>query len=76
MVELFNHINQNVKDTAAIIWDVASRISNPVKASEFLEHCTKYYSYLYTEEELQFLTFYINMKLEENKNASDINTER
>ena len=76
MIELFPNVREQVKETADTLWVLASSINNPLNASQFLEHATNYYSYLYTEEEIAFLQFYINMKMEEMNNGSNINTER
>lgn len=76
MTELFTDISPVIKNIAKEIWGLASLAHDPVKASEILEHATNYYSYLCTEEEIAFIRFYINMKLEEMKNASSSSTER
>ena len=38
---------------------------NPIESAKFLDNVTNYYSHLYTEEEVEFLRFYFNMKMEE-----------
>jgi len=64
MTELFTNVSEEVKDIAETAWNIALAQSNPVKAAEFLNNVTNYYKNIYTKEEIEFLQFYFNMKLE------------
>ena len=64
MTELFTNVRDEVKDVANIAWHMAISQPNPLKAAEFLNNITNYYKLIYTEEEIEFLQFYFNMKLE------------
>jgi len=64
MTEIFANVSNTIKDVAEKAWYLASKMQDPVMASDFLDNVTNYYSYLCTEEEIEFLQFYFNMKLE------------
>lgn len=64
MTELYENISNEVKKTAATMWDLAFAQHDPIKAADFLNNVTEYYSHLYTEEEMEFLRFYFQMKME------------
>ena len=64
MTELFPNISKEVKETAEIAWRLAISQNNPASAAEFLNNITEYYSRTYSEEEIEFLRFYFNMKME------------
>lgn len=68
MIEVFNNIDPKVKETARIIWDLAIKQPDPVKASDFLNTAVHFYENLYTNEEMDFLQFYFQMQMEMNKN--------
>ena len=67
MTELFSNISDEVKRIAEFTWNVASAQSNPVIASKFLDGATNYLATVYNEEEMNFIRFYFNMKMETNK---------
>ena len=64
MQELFENISEGVKLTARTAWNLALAQHDPVKAADFLNNVTNYYSHLYTEEEIEFLRFYFKMQME------------
>ena len=64
MLELFNNIRQEVKDTAESAWHLAIVQRDPARAADFLDNVTNYYRNLYTDEEIEFLQFYFKMKVE------------
>jgi hypothetical protein len=68
MVELFEHIRQEVKDTAEGAWDLAIAQHTPAEAAELLSTIVEYYKLIWTEEEVEFLQFYFRMKMEMMKN--------
>lgn len=64
MIEIFANIDKEVKDTAEIAWQLALSHEKPIDAAEFLNIVTEYYKKTYSEEEIEFLQFYFQMKLE------------
>lgn len=68
MLEIFNNIRPVVKHTAETAWQIALLQSNPVKAANFLNNIIDYYIGIFSEDELDFLRFYFNMKMENMKN--------
>ena len=68
MTEIFTNISSNVKSTAEAAWNIAAAQKEPGAAVDFLNNFIKYYSHLYDEEEMNFIKFYFNMKMEELKN--------
>ena len=64
MIEIYDNIRKEVKDTAETAWELAMIQTDPMKAAQFLNFVTEYYRYVYTDEEIEFLQFYFNMKLE------------
>ena len=72
MTEIFQNIREEVKQTADTAWQLALAQRNPVTAANFLYEVLKYYENIYTDEEMDFLQFYFNMKMEmiKNDNAS------
>ena len=68
MTEIFTNISSNVKSTVEAAWNIAAAQKEPAQAVEFLNNFTNYYSHLYTDEEMDFIRFYFNMKMEELKN--------
>lgn len=67
MIEIFNDIRQEVKDTAELAWTLALHQSTPIKAAELLNIIIEYYKAFWTTEEINFLQFYFNMQMEMNK---------
>ena len=68
MTELFPNVRDEVKEVADMAWRLALSQRNPVEAADFLTNTTNYYKHIYTEEEIEFLQFYFNMKMEMMKN--------
>lgn len=64
MTELFTNVSFDARLIAEMTWDIANVLKNPVEAAEFLSSVTEFYSNKLTEEEVDFLRFYFNMKLE------------
>ena len=64
MQEIFNNIKDEVKEVAEIAWKLALMQKDPMKAAKFLNTVTEYYKNLYSEEEIEFLQFYFQMKME------------
>ena len=64
MTEIFTNISDNVKQLASTMWTIAAAQKNPLDAAKFLHNSTEYYRHLLTEEEIEFLQFYFNMKME------------
>jgi hypothetical protein len=64
MTELFTNVSFDAKLIAEMTWDIATIIKNPIEVAEFLSSVTEFYSNKLTEEEVDFLRFYFNMKLE------------
>lgn len=67
MTEIFANISSNVKSTAEAAWNIAAAQKEPAEAVKFLDNFMKYYSHLYTDDEMEFLHFYFKMKMEELK---------
>lgn len=67
MTEIFTNISDNTKELANNIWTIASLQKNPVKAANFLNDTVNYLKNFNTEDEINFLQFYFNMKMEELK---------
>ena len=76
MTEIFNDVSDEVKRIAEITWNIAYNKENPTSATIFLDTCFSYYSKILNEQDYNFIKFYIGLKLEEMKNASDVNTQR
>ena len=64
MTELFTNVSFDARLIAEMAWDIANVLKDPVEAAEFLSSVTEFYSNKLTEEEVDFLRFYFNMKLE------------
>ena len=64
MLELFEHIRPEVKQVAEGAWNLTMAQNSPAKAAELLNTITEYYKLIWTEEEVGFLQFYFNMKME------------
>ena len=64
MVEIFTDISDDIKSKADIIWRIALVQPTPLAAAKFLNAVTEYYRTRWTEEEVDFLQFYLQMKME------------
>ena len=64
MIELFGNVQQKVKDLAETAWSLAVNQRNPIDAANFLNNVTNYYDEILTNEEIEFLHFYFNLKME------------
>ena len=64
MQEIFNNIRSEVKDTAETAWQLAVVQKDAIQAARFLNTVIEYYRNLYSEEEIEFLQFYFQMKME------------
>ena len=64
MQEIFENVSERTKEIAEIAWRLAASQSNPIDAANFLNDVTNYYDKILTEEEVNFLRFYFNMKME------------
>ena len=64
MIELFKNVSDRTKEIAENVWNITMLQSNPIKAADFLNNVTNYYSSILTDEEVEFLQFYFNMKME------------
>ena len=68
MTEIFTDIDQNVKDMAEGAWVLVRSRKDPLEAAKLLNTVVEYAERALTEEEVEFLQFYFNMKLEMMKN--------
>ena len=64
MTEIYENVSDNAKQIADLAWQIAIVLKDPVKAANFLNSVTEYYRNSLTEEEVEFLQFYFNMKME------------
>ncbi len=64
MQEIYKDIRDSVKQVADFAWNVAVAQPNPMDAANFLDNVTRYYKNFLTDEEVEFLQFYFNMKME------------
>lgn len=64
MIEIYNDINNEIKDIARMAWSMAISLKNPIESANFLNSITEYCRNLYTEKEVEFLQFYFNMQME------------
>lgn len=64
MQEIFENISDQTRQLAETAWTIAMAQDNPIKAANFLNTVTNYYDQLMNEEEIEFLRFYFNMKME------------
>ena len=64
MQEIFENVSNEVKEIAEVAWRLAMAQKSPIEASNFLNNVTNYYDKLLNEEEIEFLRFYFNMKME------------
>lgn len=68
MTELFADIDKNVKEMAEGAWVLVRSNKDPLEAARLLNTVIEYAQQTLTEEEVEFLQFYFNMKLEMMKN--------
>ena len=64
MQEIFENVSNETKEIAEIAWRLAAAQSDPMDAASFLNDVTNYYEKKLSEEDLDFLRFYFNMKME------------
>ena len=64
MQEIFANVGDEVKEIADIAWRLTLMQKNPLDAANFLNNVTNYYNNILSEEEIEFLRFYFNMKRE------------
>ena len=64
MEEIYNNIQKDIKDLAEIAWQIAVSQKNAAAAANILNIITNYYKRTLTPEEIKFLQFYFNMKME------------
>ena len=64
MTEIYENVSDSAKEIASIAWKIAIALNNPASAANFLNSVTEYYRNSLTEEEVEFLQFYFNMKME------------
>ena len=64
MIEIYNNINDETKKIAEQAWNIVLAQKNPVNAANFLHNVTEYYRNILSEEDIEFLQFYFNMKME------------
>lgn len=64
MIELFENVSDRTKEIAENAWNITMLQSNSIKAADFLNNVTNYYSSILTDEDVEFLQFYFNMKME------------
>lgn len=70
MTEIYANISDQMKSVAETAWRIAMSKKNPVEAAQFLDDITNFYRNLrYSPEEIKFLQFYFNMKMETYKNG-------
>lgn len=64
MQELFENIRPEIKRVAEGAWNLTMAQENPASAAELLNSVVEYYRNIYTEEEVEFLQFYFQMRME------------
>ena len=64
MQEIFQNVSDKTKEIAEISWRLAVSQRNPIEAAEFLNTVTNYYDKILNEEDIEFMRFYFNMKME------------
>lgn len=64
MQEIFQNVSDKTKEIAEISWRLAVSQRNPIEAAEFLNTITNYYDKILNEEDIEFMRFYFNMKME------------
>ena len=64
MTEIFENISDEVKKYAEFTWALAISKNTVEKAAEILNNFTNFYRTFGTPEEVEFLQFYFNMRME------------
>ena len=64
MTELYENVSDEVRQVAELSWKIAMTMKNPVESAKFLDNVTNFYAHRYTEEEIEFLRFYFNLRME------------
>lgn len=64
MTELFTNISDEVKQVAEFTWQMAMAKNSLMETAELLDTVTNYYRIFGTPDEVEFLRFYFNMKME------------
>lgn len=65
MTEIFTNINQNTKELAEVLWMIAQAQPTPIAALNYINSNLNYCRNFLSNEEMDFLEFYFNMKMEE-----------
>ena len=68
MTEIFTNVSDYIKRVAEDYWKLAQFRKTPVEMAEFLNNATNSCKDICTPEEVDFLRFYFNMKMEMMKN--------
>ena len=64
MQEIFENVSDTTKELAETAWKLALSQKDPMRAAKFLNNVIGYYQHVLSEEEIEFLQFYFNMKME------------
>ena len=64
MQEIFDYISDEVKEIAEVSWRLAISTKDAYEAATFLDKVIRYYSDILSENEVEFLRFYFEMKME------------
>lgn len=64
MIEIYPNISKTVKDIAETAWNITLAQRDPMQAADFLNNVTEYYRNVLSDEEIEFLQFYFQMKME------------
>lgn len=64
MTELYPNISEELRSAAEMAWNVATLKEDPIDAANFLNNVTNYYANTLTDEEIEFLQFYFNLRME------------
>ena len=69
MVEIFADISSDIKKQTKTLWELACLQDDPMKAAKFIDSTLQYLENHVTEEEMEFIRFYIKMQMEKEKNG-------
>ena len=64
MIEIFKDISNETREIAEQAWNIVMTQESPINAAEFLNSVVEYYRNVLSEEDIEFLQFYFNMKME------------
>lgn len=64
MIEIFKDISNETREIAEQAWNIVMAQESPINAAEFLNSVVEYYRNVLSEEDIEFLQFYFNMKME------------